>query len=127
MSVSTYKSKFEKTVAASLKKAKLAFEYEPTVVRFVQPAKERKYTPDWRVKTKSGDLLFVETKGKLTVEDRQKLVWVKEQHPELNLVLLFMNASVKLRKNSPTSYGDWATKNGFKWFDWKKGLPQEWT
>ena len=123
---SNYKSKFEKEVAQKLRRSKVAFEYEPTVVRFVQPAKDRKYTPDWRIKTKGGDVLFVETKGKLTVEDRQKLVWVRDQHPELNLVLLFMNASVKLRKNSPTSYGEWATKNGFTWFDWKKGLPKEW-
>ncbi len=124
---SNYKSKFEKQVAQGFKKAKIGFEYEPEVVRFVQPEKARKYTPDWRITTCSGDVLLVETKGKLTVEDRQKLVWVKEQHPKLNLVILFMNASVKIRKNSPTSYGEWATKNGFTWFDWKKGLPKEWT
>ena len=121
------RSKFEENVAKAFKQKKIKFEYEPEVVRFVQPAKPRKYTPDWRITTKAGDVLLVETKGKLTVADRQKFVWLKEQHPTMNLVLLFMNASVKLRKNSPTSYGEWATKKGFKWIDWKKGFPKEWT
>lgn len=97
------------------------------MVHFLQPEKKRKYHPDWELTTKAGDVLLIETKGKLTVQDRQKLVLVKEQHPKLQLVILFQNASVKLRKNSPTSYGEWATKQGFKWFDWKKGLPTEWT
>ena len=122
-----FKSKFERTVAQGLRRHGIKFQYEPEVVHFVQPQKARKYTPDFRITTKAGDVLLVETKGKLTLEDRQKLEWVKEQHPKKRLVILFMNASVKIRKNSPTNYGEWATKAGFTWFDFRRGgIPEEW-
>lgn len=122
----TYKSKFEKTVAKTFQKQGIKFEYEAEVVPFVQPAKKRKYVPDWKITTSKGDVLFVETKGKFTLEDRQKLVWVKEQHPDKRIILLFMNASNKLRKNSKTTYGEWCDKNGFEFYDVRQGIPASW-
>ena len=44
-----------------------------------------------------------------------KMLWVKEQHPDKQFYMLFMNANNKIRKGSPTTYGDWATKKGFIW------------
>lgn len=117
----TFKSKFEKDVYQALKKAGLKPEYEPVVVGFTQPAKERKYTPDFRIKGKSGSL-FIETKGRLTREDRQKLLFVRESNPKLNLVLVFMNSSVPIMKGSPTTYADWAKKNNFDYVDFRFGL-----
>lgn len=84
---------------------------------------ERVYTPDFEL-LETG--VIVECKGKLTIEDRKKLLWVKETYPNVRLVLLFMRANNPIRKGSPTSYGSWATKNGFEWADWAKGIPQEW-
>ena len=121
------RSKFERDVAKAFRKAEINFVYEPEVVHFVQPKKDRKYIPDFRIRTKKGYVCFVETKGRLTREDRQKLMWIREQHPKMKLILLFMNSDVRLAKNSPTSYGQWATKVGFTWFDYRKGLPKEWT
>lgn len=123
--MSSYKSKFEQNFAKSLKDKGIKFEYEPLVVDFTQPEKKRKYIPDFRVRTKEG-VFIVETKGKLTIEDRKKLVWVTEQNPKLKLIIVFMNAKNKLRKNSPTTYGEWATKNGFEWYDYNDGLPKTW-
>ena len=124
--MSSYKSQFEKNFAKSLRDSGIKFEYEPLVVSFIQPEKQRKYIPDFRVRTKEG-VRVVETKGKLTIEDRKKLVWVAEQNPKLKLIIMFMNSKNKLRKNSPTTYGQWATKNGFEWYDFNDGLPQAWT
>lgn len=122
----SYKSKFEQDVARAFKQAGIKFEYEPLVVGFTQPAKERKYTPDFRAKTRKG-VLLVETKGRLTRQDRQKLIWVRESNPKLKVILLFMNSSVPIQKGSPTSYGDWAKKNGFEYYDFRFGLPKEWS
>ena len=124
--MSSYKSQFEKNFAKSLRDSGIKFEYEPLVVDFTQPEKKRKYIPDFRIRTKEG-VRIVETKGKLTIEDRKKLVWVAEQNPKLKLIIVFMNSKNKLRKNSPTTYGQWATKNGFEWYDFNDGLPQAWT
>ena len=33
--------------------------------------------------------------------------------------MLFMNANNKIRKGSPTTYGEWATKKGFIWADYR--------
>lgn len=121
-----YKSGFEKAVAKSFKQNGISYEYETEVVHFVQPEKKRKYTPDFKIRTKKAGVLFVETKGKFTKEDRDKLIWVRDQNPKLRLVLLFMNSSNKLRKNSKTTYADWCKKNEFEYYDFREGLPETW-
>lgn len=122
-----YKSKFEAEFARQLKINGIKFKYEPTVVEFLQPEKRRKYTPDFEIKTKANGSIFIETKGKLTSEDRKKMIWVRDQNPWLNIVLVFQNASNKLTKRSKTTYGDWATKNGFTWFDFRdKKISKDW-
>ncbi len=114
-----YKSKLEIQVAEYLGDNA---EYECEYISFTQPAKSRKYCPDF--KTKAG--VFIECKGKWTAEDRAKHVWLKEQHPDKRIVLLFQNSSVKLNKRSSTTYGDWATKNNIEWYDWRdKNIPKE--
>lgn len=114
-----YKSKFEATVGDYLGKDA---EYEPEKLPFIQPAKSRLYIPDFKTKA----LVFIECKGKWTAEDRAKHVWVREQHPEKRIVLVFQNANQRLSKKSKTTYGEWATKNGFEWYDWKRdGIPKE--
>lgn len=77
---------------------------------------EGKNTPDWRVNIKN---VQVEYKGKLTDAVRRKLRAVKRCNPDLILIIIFEDASKKLKKGSPTSYGKWATDNGFYWVDWK--------
>ena len=113
-----YKSQFERNVAASFKKNKVEFKYEPRKFPFVQPAKKRTYTPDFEL-PETG--LFVECKGKLTKEERDKLIWIKETYPDLPFTLLFMRARNPIRKGSKTTYGDWATDAGIEWYDWEAG------
>ena len=120
-----YKSNLERSVASLLKKKKIKFQYESQKVRFVQPAKKRVYKPDFEL-LETGTL--VECKGRLTSEDRKKLLWVKEQHPDLHLVILFQKADNAIRKGSKTTYAAWADANGFDWSDWdEEGIKKTWT
>lgn len=118
-----YKSKLEVLVAALLKRAKVPIKYETDVIEFVQPAKKRKYHPDFRL---PGDHRYIEVKGKLDREARQKYIWVKEQHPDVQLYLLFAKADNRLSKNSRTTYAEWAEENGFEWADVRVGIPKHW-
>lgn len=115
------RSKFEQNVANRLGDL---VEYEPERLPFTQPEIKRNYIPDFRYRDNHS--LYIECKGRFLYPDRQKLLWVKEQHPDKTIRLLFQNASIKLSKGSKTTYGDWATKNGFDWCDYRRGIPEEW-
>ena len=118
-----YKSGFEVDFAKSLRAKKIEFKYEAKKFPFVQPAKKRNYTPDFFIPEAD---LFVECKGKLTKEERDKLLWVRETYPDLQLVICFMRARNYIRKGSKTTYADWATSEGFEWYDWERGgIPAE--
>lgn len=116
-----FRSKFESEVANEFKKRKLKFGYETKKLAFVQPAKKRSYKPDFELYDTG---TIVECKGKLTKEERDKWIWVRETYPDMRFVIIFMRARNPIRKGSKTSYGDWATENGFEWYDWEEGLPK---
>lgn len=115
-----FKSKFEGEIA----KKYPFLSYEVEYIHYIVPETRRKYLPDWEIEKG----VYIETKGKLTIEDRKKLLLVKEQHPDKKIYLLFQNASNKLSKNSTTTYGDWCDKNEIEWSDWKtkKEIPRHW-
>ena len=114
-----FKSKFEQTVAQTLGKRAV---YEPDVLPYEQPAVQRKYTPDWKI----GEKTYIETKGKLDLETRKKMVWIKEAYPDYKFYFLFQNAHNRITKRSKTTYGEWATDNGFEWAHFPDGIPEEW-
>lgn len=99
-----------------MKALKLKFEYEPIKLSFTL---HRTYCPDFVI----GNVL-IEAKGLLDADTRQKMIAVKKAHPELDIRIVFMRANNTLSKNSKTTYGDWATKNGFPWADGR--IPEEW-
>jgi len=109
--VSELRSIFEDSVVAKLIFRQKQFKYEPFSLEYVQPSKPRKYTPD--LELPNG--ILVEIKGFLTTEDRNKMVWVKQQNPDKDIRFVFQRSSNKIYKGSKTTYGDWATANGFIW------------
>ena len=118
-----YKSGLEKTVADQIKKRGLDVKYEDVSSRinFTQPAIDRTYTPDFILPNG----IVVETKGRFTLEDRKKHLWIKEQHgSKYDIRFVFSNSKSKIRKGSKTSYGDWCTKHGFQYAD--KQIPDKW-
>jgi len=114
-----FRSKFESQVRKLLPKW---VKYEAKTIHFKQPEKDRKYNPDWMV----NDTTFIESKGKFTREDRQKHLWLREQHPELTIYMFFMNAFNKIHKGSSTTYADWCEANNIEWADFKMGIPKKW-
>jgi predicted nuclease of restriction endonuclease-like RecB superfamily len=122
MKTPNFKSKFEQTVATELQELLGNIDYEPDKIHFVQPAKKRFYLPDFKLRKDT----YIECKGKWTADDRAKHVWIREQHPEITVYMLFQNANVRLTKRSKTTYGDWATKNNMVWADYRQGIPKEW-
>jgi hypothetical protein len=100
--------------------AGVAVSFEQHRIPYTQPQKARTYTPDFVLPNG----IVIESKGLFTQEDRAKMEWVRDQHPDLDIRFVFSNANGKLRKGSPTTYAMWADKAGFKWAH--KAIPAEW-
>ena len=94
--------------------------YETLKIPFLQPEKSRTYTPDFI----HPNNIIVETKGVFSIQDRQKHLWIQEQHPNLDIRFVFTNSRSKIRKGSRTSYADWCTKYSFVYAD--RQIPMEW-
>ncbi len=118
--MAAYRSGLETKVAAQITAAGLPVCYEQLPLPYVQPSKSRKYTPDFILPNG----IVVETKGLFTADDRAKMALVKEQHPDLDIRLVFSNPNAKLYKNSPTTYASWCEKIGFRYA--KKEVPPPW-
>ena len=81
--------------------------YEQDKIKYVIPASNHSYTPDFTV-TKN---VYIETKGLWVAADRKKALLIKEQHPDIRILYIFQRDQ-KLYKKSPTTYLDWAAKQG---------------
>lgn len=113
----TFKSKLEEQVWAKLKVEFPQTKYEPDKFPYLQPEIDRTYTPDFKTGRRN---IYLEAKGKLDLETRKKMVWFKDCNPNVRIIFLFQNADNKLTKKSKTTYGEWATSNGFEWLDYRK-------
>ncbi len=96
------------------------FTYEEMKIKYLQPATERQYTPDFVLENG----IIIETKGRFLVADRKKHLLIKRQHPHLDIRFVFSNSKQKLNKASRTTYADWCIKNGFQYAD--KEVPVHW-
>jgi hypothetical protein len=115
-----FRSGLEERVSEQLAFLNILDCYEIKKIPFVQPAKNRNYTPDFWLPNG----IIVETKGVFTVQDRQKHLLIKEQYPDLDLRFVFSNSKNKLRKGSKTTYADWCNKYDFIFAD--QLIPEEW-
>ena len=115
-----FRSGLEERVSEQLAFLNILDCYEIKKIPFVQPAKDRNYTPDFWLPNG----IIVETKGVFTVQDRQKHLLIKDQYPDLDLRFVFSNSKNKLRKGSKTTYADWCNKYGFIFAD--QLIPEEW-
>ena len=115
-----YRSGFEHKVADQLTESNTGFEYETTVIDYIKPETHHKYTVDFTLPNG----ILVETKGRWVLEDRKKHLLIKEQHPELDIRIVFQSAKGKIRKGSKTTYADFCDKHGIIWAD--KEIPKDW-
>ena len=114
-----YRSQFEANFARNLRERKITSLYEQDKIQYIP--KPRTYTPDFY--TKEGDF-YVETKGRFFATDRTKHLLIKEQHPDIDIRFVFLNAKNRLDKRSRTTYAQWCEKNGFLYSE--KRMPEEW-
>ena len=115
-----FRSGLEEQVAQQLQNAGLSYDYEAVKLQYIKPAREAKYTPDFILPNG----IIVETKGRFVVEDRQKHLILKDQHPKLDVRFVFSNSNTKISKGSKTTYAAWCQKHGFTYAD--KLIPKDW-
>jgi hypothetical protein len=115
-----FRSGLEEIVSKSLADKSIDGEYEKHTIKYIIPASNHTYTPDFKLP--SG--IFVETKGRFVMDDRKKHLLIREQHPELDIRFVFQNSKNKIRKGSKTTYADWCIKYGFLYAD--KSIPDSW-
>lgn len=115
-----FRSGLEGVTAEYLRQVGVDFEYEAFPIPYVKPSKVHKYTPDFPLPNG----IIIETKGYFETKDRQKMVLIKKQHPDLDIRFVFSRSSTKINKGSKTTYAMWCQKNGYPYAD---GLPpKEW-
>jgi hypothetical protein len=119
----SYRSGLEKTVAEQIKSKgiKVVYEDPNSRIAYVQPAKDRTYTPDFVLPNG----IIVETKGRFVLDDRNKHLWIRDQFgTQYDIRFVFSNSKAKLYKGAKTSYADWCIKHKFLFAD--KEIPEEW-
>lgn len=118
--VQGYRSKLELDVSRHLALAGVPFKYENIKLKY-RVEELRCYTPDFDL----GNGIVLEVKGYFRATDRKKLLLVKQQHPDLDLRLVFQQAQNKIHKSSKTTYADWCKKYGFPYSDGGR-VPHQW-
>ncbi len=119
-----WRSGLEETLAADLRSKGIEYKFEPTTLRYNVPSRVARYTPDFWVTTRTGKVIVVESKGKFVTANRQLMLLVKAQHPDLEIRMVFSRSKETISKTSSTSYAMWCDKHGFQYAD--KLVPQEW-
>jgi hypothetical protein len=100
-------------------------EYRKRVVRGICKCgntdvfQRKTYTPDFIL----ANGIYIEVKGRLTSQDRSKLLLVKQQHPNLDLRIIF-GANNKIHRDKQKRYAQWASENGIKFGI--KQIPESW-
>lgn len=115
-----FRSGLEESVAAQLQTAGTPFEYETVKLRY-RVDETRSYTPDFLLLSNG---ILVETKGVYSTQDRKKTRLVREQHPDIELRLVFSNSRTRISKQSKTTYGMWCDHQGILYAD--KTIPAAW-
>lgn len=116
-----YRNRFEESIAKQLESLKCPFVYEELKLSYTKPATMHSYLTDFYL---IGDGIVLETKGRFTLEDRKKHLYIRQCNPFIDIRFVFQNAYNKIRKGSRTTYADWCDKNCFEWAH--KEVPKEW-
>lgn len=117
---SGFSSQFEQRIAVQLRAAKVPFEYEQRTIRYIKPAEEGRYTPDFILPNG----IIIEVKGLWETADRKKHKLIREQFPDLDIRIVFGNSHSTIGKKSTTTYGMYCTRLGIPFAD--RNVPAEW-
>lgn len=108
-----FASKYEAHLAEYFDKHGIVWEYEP--IRIPWQPSVRYYKPDFKITLPSGETFYLEAKGYFDGSARGKMVMVKEQHPDLDIRLAFMDDTKIIGKSKTKSktYKEWADRYNF--------------
>lgn len=128
------RSGLEKKVGDDLIDRKVGFSYEANTYQWreILPRAEctscgekgtsflvRSYTPDFFL----SNGVILEVKGRFTSKDRKIAAAMKDQHPELDIRMVFSKDNW-LNRNHKNRYSDWCRSKGIKFVIGK--VPEEW-
>lgn len=100
-----FRSQFEADIHAGLPEGSARYEAVHIPYKVVV---QRRYTPDWALPTQA---IMIEAKGRFTKADRDKMLLVKSQFPDLDIRLIFMSLTAKVTKTM--THEAWAKQHGF--------------
>ena len=113
-----FRSGLEERVADLMCELGVKYDYEPTKIPYqIMHA----YTPDFLLP--SG--IFLECKGYFDPEDRRKIKAVKQQHPDIDLRMVFQSPYNKISKKSKTTYAKWCDRLDIPWTSFTN-IPIDW-
>lgn len=114
------RSQLEERIAAGLDKARVPFDYEAYKIKYVKPASNHHYSPDFLLHNG----IIIEAKGLLDLDDRKKHLLLKSQYPMLDIRFVFSSHRTKISSGSKTTVAEWADKHNIKWAE--KVIPAAW-
>lgn len=115
-----YRSAFERRIAQALEEAGAAFYYEPPPIKYRRYRSGHLYRPDFLL----WNGIMIEAKGRFTDEDQAKHLYIRMQHPGIDIRFVFLNASQPLQRGSLQTYADWCRMCHFQFAE--KAVPLEW-
>ena len=113
-----FRSGLEEKVADLMFDLGIDYDYEPTKLAYVI---HHDYIPDFILPNG----IYLECKGLWEPEDRRKIKAVIQQHPEIDLRMVFQAPYNKISKRSKTTYAKWCDKNNIQWCHYAS-IPAEW-
>ncbi len=113
-----FRSGLEEKVADLFVDLGVKYEYESTKIPYVI---QHNYTPDFVLPNG----VWIECKGYWDSTDRRKIKSVKQQHPEIDLRMVFQSPYNKISKKSKTTYAKYCEKIGIPWTTYTN-IPIDW-
>lgn len=117
------RSGYERKVMGNLDRRNIPYSYESEILRY-NVVKSVKYIPDI-ILSNGGRVMYIELKGYFRPASRVKFLDTRRALPELDIRIIFQDASNVLYKGSKTTYGQWAGRNGIKWAE-GEDVPKAW-
>jgi len=113
-----FRSELEEKVSDLLCELNIDYEYEPTRIPYEI---QHNYSPDFLLPNG----IYLECKGYWDSADRRKVKNVVEQHPEIDLRMVFQSPYNKISKKSKTTYAQWCDRHKIPWCAYHN-IPIEW-
>ena len=114
-----FRSRLEEQISDLLLELQVDHDYEASKIPYQI---QHSYTPDFFLPNKH---IYLEAKGYWRSEDRRKIKTIREQHPDIDLRMVFQNPYLKISKKSKTTYAQWCERRGIPWCSYHE-LPLEW-